>query len=229
MDEVIAQYKELTKESEEYEDTMQRILDSAPDLAQSFRDYAKAIGETTEKGQALMNFADSIDEAAAGKDVEGILKAKAEGELAMAESAKNDAQENMEKSFILLVNTLGRSEDTKVKDNNVVRHAGGVNTAGDEEHLSADILGKYFGDKNKDFDQTAGGTHGYFQGFDIKLRTDSMDNFIADYENLGKALTDMEDKLGDNLSRSDTYREAKELYDAATEDYQTMIEAKEKY
>jgi uncharacterized coiled-coil DUF342 family protein len=59
-------------------------------------------------------------------------------------------------------------------------------------------------------------------GFDVKLRTDSSENFMKDYESLLQAASIMENSLGDALDNSDTYREVKEIIDASKEQYEEM-------
>lgn len=241
MDELAAAYRQLTKDSEGYNEAVQKILDATPDLVKSYQDYAALLGADSELGQQLLNIADQISAAAnsgASDAVDTILKLQDQADSIISEEAYNKARMGAEAAMNTTAQAIVDVGDAKWKDGKVTRHVGGSgrwgkrkftsddgSTALNEEEKSVEILMQSFGNGNETNKDRV-------NGYDVAIRTGTTEDFIKDYKALQEAADRMNRELGDQAQYSDTYREVMDMLEGSKDQFaelEKMQKEVEKY
>ena len=212
IDELIGQYNQLNATQEDTTAIKEDIINQTEKAIEKYKEYADSIHVAADAQIELKDAILELEDAKALGDIEGIKRAQEKADLLMAETAKE--QNNL--GIAGTLGNIGLKEDAKqvkAKDGYVQRQVGG---AGAEEIKANEILQKAMGGsvvKTRDY------------GTRIKLRTDSAEHFIEDYDKLQTAVDNMfksSDSRVKDPNINDTLRECQELLSTYQEEYSSL-------
>ena len=229
LDQLIWQYNKLKETQEDTQTVTKDIREEVDKLANSYKNLSDNLSLIdTNKLKAQEHIA-LMQQAAAAGDVEGVNYHKKEINKLLAKNSIEDtvAARNKAKNDLVLA-----SHDTWMgnggKGKDITLHVGGNGT---DENAAIGIIKEYNNTlANKIFDSDSfKEDSGWFSmaGADLALRTDTVENFLTDYENLIK----IRNALGadDSASKSDIYRELNEPLQELESYYETLKEQEANY
>ena len=214
IDELVSQYNKLNAEKADTTEITKDIIEQTNAVIEKYQEYADTIKLTAENASELKNALKDLQNAQALGDIEGIKSAQEAADYAIAKNAEEINKTGMQG----ILSNIGLKEDAKqvrTREGYIVRKVGGVNGGGGTEETQANsILRKYMQYTRS----TANNTN-------IKLRTDTPENFVEDYENLQKAVDEMyasKDERVRDASTNDTLRECQELLSTYQAEYESL-------
>lgn len=214
IDVLVSQYNKLNAEKANTAEITKDIMEQTDALIEKYQEYADSIKMTAENAAELKIALKDLQNAQALGDVKGIKKAQEAADYAIA---KNAAEINNTGAQSILSNLSIKegAKQVRSKEGYIVRKVGGVNGGGGTEETQANtILRKYM--------QYTKATN---NNTNIKLRTDTPEHFVEDYENLQKAVDEMyasEDARVRDSSTNDTLRECVDLLSTYQEEYNSL-------
>ena len=212
IDELISQYNQLNAAQEDTTAIKEDIINQTDKVIEKYKEYADSVHMAADAQNELKIAIQELETAKTLGDITSIKKTQEKVDLLVAETAKE--QNNL--GIAGTLGNIGLKEDAKqvkAKDGYVQRQVGG---AGAEEVKANKILQEAMGEsvvKTRD------------RGTRIKLRTDSAEHFVEDYDKLQTAVDNML-KSGDSRVKdpniNDTLRECQELLSVYQEDYNSL-------
>ena len=212
IDELIGQYNKLSDSEKASSELKDDIINQVDKVIEKYQEYANSVNMATDAEQNLKSAIQELEIAQTLGDIEGIKKVQEKADLIIAKEAKN----KNDLGIAGILGNIGLKEDAKqvkAKDGYVQRQVGG---AGEEEDEANQILQKAMGSsvvKTRD------------RGTRIKLRTDSAEHFIEDYDKLQTAVDNMynsPDSRVKDPNINDTLRECLELLSTYQEEYNSL-------
>ena len=221
MDVLIAKYKVLNKEQEDYLTTQKEIIDSVPDLVKSYEDLADSLHLDSEQQKTYERLLEHLKNAAALGSVEDIEKAKeALDELlnkTLSEETKAGATAAVSNLQLAMQKETGGSTSGNIYK---AKFDGSASQNYNEEKLAQNILQSQLGDKLSTSEDFWGRNVA-----EIDFNTKDTDEFLATYEQMQQAKIQMDNEMSAEARKhSDIYRELTDLLDATKEDYETAKE-----
>ena len=212
IDELIGQYNQLNAAQEDTTAIKEDIINQTDKVIEKYKEYADSVHVAADAQIELKSAIQELEDAKALGDIQGIKRAQEKADLLVAKTAKGQ-------NDLGIAGTLGNiglkedAKQVKAKDGYVQRQVGGIGT---EEELANDILQKTMGEsvvKSRN------------RGTRIKLRTDSAEHFVEDYDKLQTAVDNML-KSGNSRVKdpniNDTLRECQELLSTYQEEYNSL-------
>lgn len=212
IDELIGQYNKLSDSEKASSELKEDIINQTDKAIEKYKEYADSVHMAADAQNELKIAIQELETAKTLGDIEGIKKAQEKVDLLVAETAKE--QNNL--GIAGTLGNIGLKEDAKqvkAKDGYVQRQVGG---AGAEEVEANNILQEAMGEsvvKTRN------------RGTRIKLRTDSAEHFVEDYEKLQTAVDNMfksSDSRVKDPNINDTLRECQELLSTYQEEYNSL-------
>ena len=212
IDELISQYNQLNATQEDTVAIKEDIINQTDKAIEKYKEYVDSVNMAIDAQNELKDAIQELEDAKTLGDVASIKRAQEKVDSLIAKTAK-------EKNELGIAGTLGNiglkedAQQVKVKDGYVQRQVGG---AGAEEVEANSILQKAMGESVVKFRD---------RGTRIKLRTDSAEHFVEDYDKLQTAVDNM---LKSSNSRvkdpniNDTLRECQELLSTYQEEYNSL-------
>ena len=229
MDELIAKYKTLTKNTEEYNNTVKELLESIPELIETYENAGKGLGLNTEELKEYDKKVQELKHAAAAGDIDRVLELRNELDAITAKASADKVQKGAIGAASNLAVKFDESEvyakgDATVEGNKLKLRISGDQRKGEEDEQKV---------VNSILAHTTGGqsvTEGNWHGANLELDTSDPAQFVAQYEGLRAAYDEMSASLtAEEKQRSEAFQRLQGILEETKDDYEELAELAEAF
>lgn len=222
MDELIAKYKELNKESGEYYNVTQDIIEGSQDIAKVFREISDSLELSTDNQAQLDDYLYKLEHAEDPAKVESLID---EINTLIANAGSKQSFEALQTVAEEMYDILDLQDQINTQGQAIVKFGKFGNFTNEEREQQEKIAANAFVASTKDAGggiSSASMTQGY-----MFMDVDDSEQFIEQYQSLMQAIIDVRAALKDagyDPQNSQVYKDLTAFRDSVSEQYQSALE-----